>query len=126
VAVLNLWPPESDSDQGRASLWRGALAIAIAGFATLVLLGVVVLECGSGGLAAIWISFGLPVVLLFAAAARTSASRVEEARRRTTEGTSASPRVGQVSRIGNDGFYRDRRRHKFSNGGHDANASLNR
>ena len=31
TAVLNRWPPESDSDPDRSSLWRGALAVTIAG-----------------------------------------------------------------------------------------------
>jgi hypothetical protein len=80
AAVLNLWPPESDSDPGRPILWRGALAIAIAGVATLVLLSVVIFESGHRALAAIWISVGLPVVLLAAAAARFSAGHVHRAR----------------------------------------------
>jgi hypothetical protein len=76
AAVLNIWPPESDSDPDRPSLWRGALAIAIAGAATLVVLSVVILEGGYRALAEIWISLGLPVVLLAAAAARFSAGHV--------------------------------------------------
>ena len=74
-AVLNLWPPESRSDASGISLWRGALAIAIAGVATLVLLSAITLETGYHALAAIWISVGLPVVLLAAAAARFNAGR---------------------------------------------------
>ena len=126
AAVLNLWPPESDSDPGRPILWRGALAIAIAGVATLVLLSVVIFESGhrplprSGSRSDCrW--FYSPRQLL----GLVPATSIEPASR-TPEGTRASPGAGGVSRTGNAGLYRDRRSHKFSNGGHDANASLSR
>jgi hypothetical protein len=80
-AVLNLWPPEPDSDPGRSSLWRGALAIAIASIATIALLGILILQAGYWALAAIWIAVGLPPVLLAAAAVRFSAGRLGPARR---------------------------------------------
>jgi hypothetical protein len=78
-AVLNLWPPESHSDPGGTGHWQGALAIPIAGVATLVLLTAIILETGYHALAAIWISVGLPVVLLAAAAARFSAAHFARA-----------------------------------------------
>jgi hypothetical protein len=80
AAVLNLWPPESDSSRDGTNVWRGALAIAISGVATLVFLGFVALESGYRALAAIWFSLGLPAVMLAAAAARISGGRVREAR----------------------------------------------
>jgi hypothetical protein len=80
-AVLNLWPPESDSDPGRSSLWQGTLAIAIAGIATIALLGILILQAGYWALAAIWIAVGLPPVLLAGAAVRFSAGRLGSARR---------------------------------------------
>jgi hypothetical protein len=77
--VLNLWLAESESDLDRLSLWRGALALAIAGVATTVLLGAVILLIGYRSGAAIWISIGMPLLLLAAAAARFSAGRVRRA-----------------------------------------------
>lgn len=80
AAVLNRWPPESDSDPDRSSLWRGALAVTIAGVATIALLGGIILQTGYRALAAIWIALGLPLVLLAAAAVRFSAGRRGPAR----------------------------------------------
>jgi hypothetical protein len=81
AAVLNLWPPESNLDPEGQSLWRGALAIAIAGVATIALLGVLILQIGHGALAAIWMAVGLPLVLLATAAVRFSAGRLGPARK---------------------------------------------
>jgi hypothetical protein len=78
-AVLNRWPPESDFDPDRSS-WRGALAVTIAGVATIALLGVIILQTGYRALAAIWIALGLPLVLPAAAAVRFSAGRLGPAR----------------------------------------------
>jgi hypothetical protein len=80
AAVLNRWPPESDSDPDRSGLWRGALVVTIAGVATIALLGVIILQTGYRALAAIWIALGLPLVLLAAAAVRFSAGRRAPAR----------------------------------------------
>jgi hypothetical protein len=84
AAVLNRWPPESDFDSDRSSLWRGALAVTIAGVTTIALLGVIIHQSGYRALAAIWIALGLPLVLLAAAAVRFSAGR-----RRPTRGPHA-------------------------------------
>jgi hypothetical protein len=81
TAVLNRWPPESDSDPDRSSFWRGALAVTIAGVATIALMGVTLLQTGYRALAAIWIALGLPLLLLAAAAVRLSAGRCGPARR---------------------------------------------
>jgi hypothetical protein len=80
TAVLNRWPPESDSDPDRSGLWRGALVVTIAGVATIALLGVIILQTGYRALPAIWIALGLPLVLLAAAAVRFSAGRRAPAR----------------------------------------------
>jgi hypothetical protein len=101
-AVLNLWPPESDSDLGRSSLWRGALAITIAGIATIALLGVLILQIGHGALAAIWMAVGLPLVLLAAAAVRFSGGRLglRAARLREPANPRVSPRFPELATQG--------------------------
>jgi NADP-dependent 3-hydroxy acid dehydrogenase YdfG len=58
----------------------GALAVTIAGVATIALMGVTLLQTGYRALAAIWIALGLPLVLLAAAAVRLSAGRRGPAR----------------------------------------------
>jgi hypothetical protein len=74
LAALALWPHDPDPDPRAAGLWRGA-ALAVAGVATIVLLCAVALQSAYRAALSIWISLGLPIVLLAAAAARFTAGR---------------------------------------------------
>jgi predicted signal transduction protein with EAL and GGDEF domain len=73
--ALDLSPDDPDPEPGLARAWRGAAAIAVAGVATIVLLGAVVVQSGYRATPSIWIWLGLPIVLLTAAAARLTAAR---------------------------------------------------
>jgi hypothetical protein len=75
LAALALWPHDPDPDPRAAGLWRGAAALAVAGVATIVLLSAVALQSAYRAALSIWISLGLPIVLLAAAAARFTAGR---------------------------------------------------
>jgi hypothetical protein len=95
LAALDLWPDDPDPDPGVARLWRGAAAIAVAGVATIVLLGAVVVQCGYRATPSVWIWLGLSIVLLTAAAARLTAARHRVAVRRET----ASSKRASTSRF---------------------------
>ena len=63
-----------------ASVWRGAIAIAVTGVAAIALLSVIVFQGGYFAVAALWIWLGLALLLAAAAAARLGAA-VDRTRR---------------------------------------------
>jgi hypothetical protein len=77
--VLGIWPP--DPELSSAGLWRGAAAIAVTGLTTILLLGFVILQSGSRAVILIWISVGLPIVLLASVVGRFSAGHLRLTRR---------------------------------------------